>query len=339
MKKIFAVVLTAFCLCSLLIFSGCDNENVDIAFITAGSGKNADSCFEGVKAYAGENGMTYGEYAGDCDEMLSRASADGARFMVVFNADSESAVYDFAKKHPDTKLICIDFGNDFLVSSNIFCINLSQIDCGVYAGYSAVKSGNLTVGINGEETAETCNYIRGFVEGAQIAAVEIGVSKNPVKIYYSISGSDMAVQRIASWADSGCGLVLCSDDTYDVVTEYITASDITLMTFGADRTDNENVAASAYGDYKTVVYDSLKSIFDNGFNGGTMIFVGAAENAAGFSYKSDKLEAVTDSDLTALTKTVSESNLKDVNAYKAPSDKGYSKIVLTEVGIMPSDEK
>lgn len=342
MKKIFPIFLAAVCVVLLFLTAGCGKKSIDIAFITSVDGENAGdltvSCFAGMEAYSEENGMTSVKYVGACGEMLNNALSDGAQVIVVFNVDSKGEVYDFAKKHPDIKFICVDFGNDFLVSSNIYCINLAQIDCGVYAGYSAVKEGNLTVGIQGEETAETYNYIRGFMEGAQIAAVEIGVSKNLVKIYYNISGSDMAVQRIVSWYDSGCEMVLCSDDAYKSVSEYITSSDMMLMTFGANRTEENNVSASAFGNYRTVIYRCLKSIFDDGFNGGTMVTVGADENAAGFSYKSEYFEVLSDSDLSVLAKTIAEAGLKDANSYKTPSDKGYSKIVLTETGIITPEE-
>ncbi len=343
MKK--TVLFAAILMCAILMLfaAGCSNEKVDIAFITSldtsDSNSPAANCLSGVADYAASNKLSYEEYNGNSGKMIKQAAEDGARVIVLFGVEDENEVYNCAAKSPDLKFICLDFGNDFMVRSNICCVNVSQIHCGVYAGYSAVKEGNLILGIQGEETAETYNYIKGFVEGAQIAAVEIGVSKKPVTIYYNISGSDMAAERVASWYDNGCKLVFCSEETYGAVTEYVTDSDIhKVMTFGADRTNEEDVIASAYSDYRSVVGEYLKYAFSGSFTGGMMFTVGAADKASGFSYDHTAFEVLTASDLTVLTETISNSDLTDSSSYKTPSDKGYSKIVLEEAGIISQSE-
>lgn len=346
MKKIMPILAVLICAAIMLIVTGCSEESTDIAFITSRDtddvGSSAANCFNGVVSYANENGLSYAEYSGSTDKQIEEAAADGAEVMVLFGVDDENAVYSCAGKYPDIKFICVDFGNDFFVRSNILCLNVSQTQCGIYAGYGAVKEGHLTLGIQGEASAETYNYTRGFIEGAQIAAVEIKVSKKPVKIYYNISGSDMAAERAASWYDNGCKLIFCSDSVYEAVASYVTDTDLhKIMTFGADRTDKEDVVASAYADYSRIVRDYLASACGDDFAGGMMYTAGATDGAAGFSYVSSAFEVLTDSDLDKVTATISNSDKlpADSGVYKTPSDKGYSKIVLSEEGIIvPSDK-
>ncbi len=345
MRKIALVLAVLICAALLPYAAGCSGKNIDMAFIssldTSDAASPAANCLEGVASYAAENNLAYAAYQGSSQKQIDKAVKAGAEVIVLFAVDDENAVYSCTGKYPDVKFICVDFGNDFLVRSNVCCINVSKLQCGVYAGYSAVKEGNLTLGIQGEESAETYNYIKGFIEGAQIAAVEIGVSKKPVNIYYNVSGSDMITERVASWYGSGCKMIFCSDETYGYVSEYVTDSDIhKIMTFGADRVGEEDIAASVYSDYRKAVREHIGYAFSGDFRGGMMFSAGAADGSAGFSYDSSAFEVLTDTDIEKLTEKISESDISliDYYTYKTPSDKGYSKIVLTETGIIADDE-
>ncbi len=347
MKKILAIPALLICIVLVLITSGCGKKDIDIAFITSkdtsDTMSSAANCLNGIESYTKANDLSCAEYNGSTEKQIETAVSDGADVLVLYGVDNENAVYSCAGKYPDVRFICIDFGNDFMVRANICCLNVSQIECGIYAGYSAVKDGNLVLGIQGEESAETYNYTRGFIEGAQLAAVEIKVSKKPVKIFYNVSGSDMAAERAASWYDNGCKMIFCSDSVYETVADYVTDSDIhKIMTFGADRTGEEDVSASAYADYGKIIGRYLESAFGDDFHGGMMYYAGASDKAAGFSYVPSDFEVLTDSDIEKLTMTISESDAvhNDSGVYKMPSDKGYSKIVLEEIGIIvQSDEK
>ncbi len=344
MKKYFAVVIvfivSIFC---VLVFSGCSGEEIDIALVTSldtdDIGTVAADCIEGITAYSEANNVSYKIYKGNCGEKIKEAEDDGADVIVIVGVDDESAVYSNANANPDTKFICVDFGSNFVVRSNIYCINAIHTQAGVYAGYSAVKEGNITLGIQGESTAETYNYIRGFVEGAQIAAVEIGVKKNPVNIYYNVSGTDMIDVRTESWINNGCKVIFCSDATYSLAAECITDTDIcSIMTFGADRTEHEKVAASAHGNYSDLLEEILKDAFNGNFKGGLIDSFGAGDGVSAFSYNPGFFDVVTASDLDNITADLSASDISDFYVYSEPSDKGYNKIVLSQKGIIYNQE-
>lgn len=346
MKRYFAVILSVIiCIGSFLIVAGCSKEEIDIAFVTSLDTSDINSaaanCLSGVVSYSDINKLSYKQYSGDCKEQINTAADNGADIIVVFGADDESVVYSCAVKYPDIKFICVDFGDDFLVRPNIVCFNVTETQYAVYAGYSAVKEGNLIVGIQGEETAETYNYIRGVIEGAQIAAVEIGVKKNPVQIYYNISGTDMIAERMASWIENGCKVILCTDSTYEPVTECITDTDIcSVISLGANRTNESKIViASAYADYSSVVYKLLETAYNGEYNGGTMFSAGVKDGAVDFSYEPSAFGVMTASDIDALSQIISETDLSDYSSYRTPSDKGYSKIVLTEQGIISKTEE
>ncbi len=345
MKRYFSLLIAlVLCVSTLFAMSGCSKEKIDIAFITSmdinDTGSAAANCNAGVVSFAQSKGLLCKTYAGSCAGQLEKALADGAETVVVFGVDDEYAVYNYAGKFAHIKFICVDFGNDFNVRPNIHCTNVSQAKSGAYAGYSAVKEGNKIIGVQGEETAETYNYLMGFVHGAQQAAVETGVSGKPVKIYYNVSGTDMAEERSQSWFENGCSVIFCSDGTYREVCSNISNSDLyAVMTFGADRTgDDERIAASVYGDYKKVMEGILEDAYSGSFNGGIMEWAGAGEGASGFSYDKERFEMFTDSDLALITEYISQSDIADSPVYKIPSDKGYSKIVLAEAGVMTQSE-
>ncbi len=339
MKRSTLIVVIMFaCIC--LFFAGCSKEDVDVAFVTsmdtADENSSAYNCMTGVISGADSNKIAFKAYEGDTENSIDEAIVAGAEIIVLYGVDDEAAVYECAGKYSDTKFICVDFGNDFLVRANIQCINVMQGQCGVYAGYSAIKEGNTVVGIQGEETAETYNYIKGFIEGAQLAAVEIGVSKKPIKIYYNVSGSDMVVPRSKSWYENGCSLIFCSESVYADVYENISNSDMnSVMTFGAERvSEDERIIASAYSDYRHSVSNAITDAMEGNFKGGLMYTAGAGDKASGFTYDKAKYDILTESDLDKVTDHIAEYGLEDSYFYKKPSDKGYSKIVLSEVGII-----
>lgn len=339
-KNISLVILLIVSICLLLI--GCENEKTDIAFITSldtkDSGSAAANCLDGIESYADANGLSYKVYGGDSAEQLAAAQADGVQTVVLFAVDDEFAVYECAGKYTDTKFICIDFGNDFAVRPNIYCVNTSKTNNGIYAGYSAVKEGYRCVGIQGEETAETYNYIRGFVGGAQTAAVETGVSRKPIQIWYNVSGSDMASERSESWYENGCTLIFCSDESYSEVYKNISNSDLySVMTFGADRErEDERIIASVYSEYGNIVSDALSDVYNGQFKGGIMY---CADAASGFSFDKNRFSVFSQSDLATVGSMISESDISDSTVFKTPSDKGYSKIKLNEKGIITDSEQ
>ncbi len=345
MKKITAFLMAAImCFGMLSVMAACSKEDTDIAFITSmdttDTKSAAASCLEGIAKYSEASGLKYRSFSGTVNTQIKEAKDAGAEVIVLFGVDDESAVYSYAGKYKDTKFICIDFGNDFLVRPNIQCVNMLRSYGGVYAGYSAVKEGNLTVGIQGEENEETYNYIMGFLEGAQIAAMEIGVSRKPINIYYNVSGSDMAVKRSQSWFDNGCSVIFCSDSTYKEITESIKAPELNkVMTYGADRVDEDDrIIASVYGKYNDLLFDMLSSAYNGEFKGGVMSYAGAYDGLSGFSYDKNKFNILTDSDLTELTSFIIESDISDKIGYRVPSDKGYSKIKLIKTGIISDSE-
>ncbi len=325
---------------SLSALVGCEKKKTDIAFISSGdtedAGSAAANCFAGIVSYSDANGLSYKTYSGSCEEQLRAAHADGAEIMVLFAVNDKAAVYNLAGKYTDIKFICIDFGNDFTVRPNIYCVNTQKVFNGIYAGYSAVKEGHKIIGIQGEATAETYNYLKGFIEGAQMAAVDIGVSQKPIRVYYNVSGSDMTAERSQSWYENECSLILCSDISYSEVYKNISQSDLcSVMTFGADRiSEDERIIASVYSDYGTIIGNALNDVYSGQFKGGIMYFADAADGVTGFSYDKDRFSTFSESDLAKIEENISVLNISDSSVYKTPSDKGYSKIVIEERGII-----
>jgi len=77
-----------------------------------------------------------------------------------------------------------DLGEDYTVPSNVYCAAYQEELCGYMAGYAAVKLGYTHLGVlGGMAVPAVQRFGYGFVQGADAAAVEMGISDQVVMEY------------------------------------------------------------------------------------------------------------------------------------------------------------
>ena len=161
----------------------------ELAFVTD-VGQLKDKSFNqgtwnGVKAYAAENGLSYkyyqpanGDQATDDDryDAMKAAVEGGAKVVVCAGFMQEAALTKAATEYPDAKFIFIDgypIGLD-----NVAPIAFKEEQSGYFAGYAVVMDGFTKLGFcggGGGTNPACCRYGYGFAQGAEAAAAELGV--------------------------------------------------------------------------------------------------------------------------------------------------------------------
>ena len=179
----------------------------EVAFVTD-VGQLKDKSFnqgtyDGVKLYAANNNLSYkyyqpanGSEATDDDRFAAMKAAvdNGAKVVVCAGYLQEAALRMAAKQFTDVSFVFIDgypVGEEADVKDspalkNIAGVAFKEEQCGYLAGYAVVKEGYTKLGFTGGgggNNPACCRYGYGFVQGADAAAVEMGIADQVVMEY------------------------------------------------------------------------------------------------------------------------------------------------------------
>ena len=221
MKKIVALLLTLAMALSLAACGGgqttdsgsSSGAKTDIAFITD-MGNIDDQSFnqytwEGVHQFAEENGLSANYYkpSEDSDaarlEQMDNAVANGAKVVVMAGYLFASSLAMAQEKYPDIQFLAVDMGVGDLPDpqKNTSLISYHDEQAGYLAGYAAVKDGYKRLGfLGGVAVPAVIRFGYGFVQGADAAARDMGISDVSLKYWYS--GSFVANDDIKAKMDS-----------------------------------------------------------------------------------------------------------------------------------------
>ncbi len=200
--------------------SSSDGETMQIAMVTD-SGDITDQSFnqttyETCKAWAEDKGVEFNYYKpeSDSDEArnasVDQAVADGANVVVLPGYMFAAAIVDQSEIYPDVKFVALDVSagdicekgvgegytynpddyevSDYYNTDNVYCCTYQEELSGYMAGYAAVKLGYKHLGfLGGMSVPAVTRFGYGYVQGADAAAEELGISKD-VTVEYVVGG-------------------------------------------------------------------------------------------------------------------------------------------------------
>lgn len=272
--------------------------------------------WEGVKTYAYEHGKSYkyyqpanGSEATDSDryDAFIAAINNGAKIIVVPGYGQYNALYQAATEHPEVSFVFIDGWDVGL--DNVAGIFYHEEQSGFMAGYACVKDGMTKLGYSGGGGGSNPAISRscyGFVQGANAAAVEMGVQVE-MKISYlygdSYSASDAFQTQINGWYASGTEVVMSyGGKMCDSVFAAAAANNAYSIAGDVDQSgDSKTVITSALKGLGASVQLALSSYYDGNWDsikGGTQL--GIKEGAAGLPMATSRFETFSEADYEAL---------------------------------------
>ena len=260
------------------------------------------SSYEGMGAYAEANGLTYAYYRPSEDstdarvESMRAAIENGAKVVVCPGYLFEDSVYLVQDEYPEVNFLLLDGEphsadySEYKTAANTHCILYREEQAGFFAGYAAVKEGYTELGfVGGMAVPAVIRFGYGFVQGADVAAQELGIDVN-VKYWYadSFSPSDDIKTKAASWYTEGTQVIFSCGG--GICTSIIAAAEEGGgKVIGVDSDQyylSDVVITSAMKDLPNSVQLSLGALYDNGgvwpedYAGATQT-LGAAENCVG----------------------------------------------------------
>ncbi|MBR4906499.1 MAG: BMP family ABC transporter substrate-binding protein [Clostridia bacterium] len=191
--------------------------------------------WEGVVAFCEANGMKQGEgynyYRPSEDstearvQTIKEAINGGATAIVCPGYLFEEAIYLVQNDYPEVQFLLLDGEPhdasyaDYKTAENTHNILYQEEQAGFFAGYAAVKDGYKKLGfLGGMAVPAVVRYGYGFVQGANMAAEEMGVAADvSIKYWYcgGFAPTDDIKIKMAGWFTDGTEVVFaCGGGIY-----------------------------------------------------------------------------------------------------------------------------
>ena len=274
MRKFISVLLAGAMIASTMLGTTIvahADDDVRVAMITD-YGDITDQSFnqttyEACQAWCDENGVdfTYKKPATDADadreSSMEEAIEDGYNVIVMPGYAFAVAIVNVAPIYPDVKFVALDVseydldtaaGGDF-AEENVYSAVYQEELAGYMAGYAAVKLGYKKLGfLGGMAVPAVIRYGFGFVQGADDAAVELGLDDVELKYVYGgqFFGDADITSVMDTWYQGGTEVVFaCGGGIYSSAAE--AAAKINGKVIGVD-VDQAATIDDAYGEGMTV---------------------------------------------------------------------------------------
>jgi len=273
-----------------------------VAFVTD-VGQLKDKSFNqgtwnGVKAYASANGLTYkyyqpanGDQATDDDryDAMKAAADNGAEVIVAAGFMQGTALAKAAAEFTDVKFVFIDGWQ--LGLKNVAPIAFAEEQSGYLAGYALVKDGFTKIGFSGGgggTNPATARYGYGFAQGISAAAKEMGVQ---VELKYSwqygasFAASPELQTMISGWYETGTEIVFaCGGSMFASITAAASANDAFVVGVDVDQSSqSETVVTSALKGLVSATEWAIAKNYNGEWDtvGDVATVLGANDNAVG----------------------------------------------------------
>ncbi len=240
--------------------------------------------YEACKAFCEENGIDFQYYKPAADSTADRVASaelainDGYNVIVLPGYAFGGTIAEISGEYTDVKFIALDVAagdlleagvalageeydynpdnwnvEDYVYMDNVYCAVYQEEISGYMAGYAAVKLGYKNLGfLGGMAVPAVIRFGYGFVQGADAAAAELGLTDVEVKYAYGnqFYGDADITAAMDTWYQDGTEVVFaCGGGIYTSAAE--AAAKVGGKVIGVD-TDQSAVINGAYGEGLTV---------------------------------------------------------------------------------------
>ena len=253
--------------------------------------------YEACTAFAEANSLSFRYYkpASDSDEdritSIEKAIDDGHSVIIMPGYAFGPAIQEVAPEYDDITFIALDVSEGDIgdlasaVPANLYCAVYQEELCGYMAGYAAVKLGYTKLGfLGGMAVPAVVRYGYGFVQGADAAAAELGLSDVEVKYVYGnqFYGDSDITAYMDTWYAAGTEVVFaCGGGIFTSAAE--AAARAGGKVIGVD-VDQAGTIDGLYGEGITLtsamkglsatIRSQLQAILDGTFEGGRVETLG-----------------------------------------------------------------
>ena len=308
-------------------------SKTDVAFVTD-VGNIDDQSFnqytwQGVQDFCSANSLNANYYrpTEDSDaarlEQMDNAVNDGAKAIVVAGYLFGSSIAEAQAKYPDIQFFALDVSTsdlgDKAPTANTALITYKEEQAGYLAGYAAVTDGYKELGfLGGMAVPAVIRYGYGFVQGADAAAKELGVTDINIKYWYSggFAATDEVKNKMDGWYSEGTEVVFaCGGPVCQSCDAAAQANGGKMIGVDVDQSGQfDTVITSATKGLAESVNTALTDALNNGWKftdayAGKQTVLGAAENCVGLPMSTSKFTKFTQEQYDAMYAAIVDGSL------------------------------
>jgi len=220
------------------------------------------------------------------DVMIDAIETWGAHILILPGFHFAASVYTAANLFPDTMFVVLDTRTDpGPTPANVVSILYAEEQSGFLAGYAVVMEGYRNLGfMGGVAVPAVVRFGHGFIEGADFAAQELGLSAGDVSISYHYIGafapSPEVATMAASWYAGGTDVIFAAAGGAGA-SVISAAEDAGTWMVGVDVDQSgasDAVLTSAMKALAVSVVDMLTDFVSDDFQGGADLLFDASNN-------------------------------------------------------------
>ena len=311
-------------------------SKTDVAFVTD-VGNIDDQSFnqytwQGVQDFCAANGLNANYYrpTEDSDaarlEQMDNAVNDGAKAIVVAGYLFGTSIAEAQTKYPDVQFLALDVATTDLSAdgsaqpaANTALITYKEEQAGYLAGYAAVYDGYKELGfLGGMAVPAVIRYGYGFVQGADAAAKELGVTDVNIKYWYSggFAATDEVKNKMDGWYSEGTEVVFaCGGPVCQSCDAAAQANGGKMIGVDVDQSGQfDTVITSAMKALANSVNVALTDAMDNGWKfsdtyAAKQTVLGAAEGCVGLPMETSKFTKFTQEQYDTLYQEIVDGTL------------------------------
>jgi len=275
---------------------------------TIDDGSFNQGSWEGLVWYAEENGISH-QYIQPAEvsdaayiDAIELAIIGGAELIVTPGFLFASPIYEAQGLFPDTKFVLIDSVPDGPsgIADNTVSVLYAEQQSGFLAGYAAVMDGHRQLGfVGGIAVPPVVLFGTGFVEGADYAAQELGLSPGDVSVMYHYAGtfspSADAQSMAASWYNDGVEVIFTAAGgvNFSVFAAAEAAGGLTIGVDSDQSWISETIITSALKGLQASVYSVISDYMAGNFPGGQIKVFDAAVDGVGLPMETSRFQQFT----------------------------------------------
>ncbi|MBE5960866.1 MAG: BMP family ABC transporter substrate-binding protein [Lachnospiraceae bacterium] len=284
--------------------------------------------WEGLKQYAEEKEISYKYYESpDSSETsvqatIALAITGGAKVVVCPGYLFEVPLYNVQDQYPDVTFVLLDGtpndGNgNVKIGDNVICYTYAEEQAGFLAGYAAVMDGNRALGFMGGVAAPAVvRFGYGYVQGAEYAAKELGLTAGEVSIDYTYVGNfDASPENqaiAASWFNKGTDIIFgCGGNVGNSVMSAAETAGKKVIGVDTDQSvESSTVITSAMKNLTKTVYDALAAHYTGTLETGVCENLDVTTNSVLLPMETSVFESFTKEQYNAIYEELAAGNIE-----------------------------
>ncbi|MDD3073158.1 MAG: BMP family ABC transporter substrate-binding protein [Eubacteriales bacterium] len=287
--------------------------------------------WEGLKKYAEEKKITYKYYqpAEKTDaaylDSIDLAVKGGAKLIVCPGYLFEPAVFEAQDLYPEVKFIILDGNpNDgdwsagaptYKIEDNVYSVIYAEEEAGFLAGYATVKDGYKKLGfMGGMAVPAVIRFGYGYVQGAEYAAKEMGISGIEIMYHYtgSFDATPEAKTMAAGWYEAGTEVIFaCGGAVGNSVMAAAEEADKAVIGVDVDQSpESDTVITSSLKMLAISVYDGITAFYAGTFPGGKSVILDATVEGVGLPMATSKFKTFSQADYDAIYKKLVDGEIE-----------------------------